>query len=668
VTVTSIIDIEVRDEQILKFVELMKQQREMVKQLPSEWRAAGGAIADVTGEMDELVALYRERTELSKKNREEDRKEAAEKAEAREAATAKAKEERTLAQEEREAERAARKEQAEADQEAADIARQREKAEEEHEKKIQAFWEKKSQQARAFAKDFGLGLIGMGAGLFGMERLANSVSNDRVAAQGLGVSVGQKKAFDDVFGTTLGLDSSFIGHVQDVQSDLNKRWQFAPLGLQREAETADNATLSVDVLKKLHEKWIEAGPQGHNTSWMDGNGISGFVNLSQWRTIGAQTPEQLEQAGERFKKLSDRANPSDPDQMAWQSLSEQLKAAGDEIEKVFVHGLAPLVVPLSHLSESVVRSISSFMGTAPLGKWMEDLGHGIEWLAKYLGSDNFQKDIKSFAKGVEDFFDEVEAFAKKIGALVDQASKALAWLGFGPAGAPNALPTNPSPGDVLKYNLLHPDAPISAVPVTPEDAKRYNKLHPDAPMPVPPPLAPSHPFNIWNPGSWLHHDADVPAGLTTEEQKKLGTAPMQDVLDVVRAIESGGRNDAVGPMTKFGTAKGPYQFLDDTWQRYGHGGNQFDPAASRRAAQEYLTDLEKKYDGDVPKALAAYNWGPGNLDKDIADNGGDWMKHAPDATRKYVHDAAQKIHVTVATTVNNQTGAQVAMSANAVRG
>jgi hypothetical protein len=106
VTVTSIIDIEVRDEQILKFVELMKQQREMVKQLPSEWRAAGGAIADVTGEMDELVALYRERTELSKKNREEDRKEAAEKAEARETAAAKSKEERNLALEEREAERA----------------------------------------------------------------------------------------------------------------------------------------------------------------------------------------------------------------------------------------------------------------------------------------------------------------------------------------------------------------------------------------------------------------------------------------------------------------------------------------------------------------------------------------------------------------------------------
>ena len=29
----------------------------------------------------------------------------------------------------------------------------------------------------------------------------------------------------------------------------------------------------------------------------------------------------------------------------------------------------------------------------------------------------------------------------------------------------------------------------------------------------------------------------------------------------------------------------------------------------------YLKWLESRYDGDVPTALAAYNWGPGHIDR-----------------------------------------------------
>jgi hypothetical protein len=402
VTVTSIIDIEVRDEQILKFVELMKQQREMVKQLPSEWRAAGGAIADVTGEMDELVALYRERTELSKKNREEDRKEAAEKAEARETAAAKSKEERNLAQEEREAERAARKEQAEADQEAADIARQRQRAEEDHEKKIQAFWEKKSQQARAFARDFGLGLIGMGAGLFGLEKLADSVSSNRVAAQQLGISTGEKAAFDLNFGNRFGLDSSFVSKVQDVQADLNQRWQFAGLHLQNEAATEDHATLSADVIKRAKVLWDEAGPQGHNKSWMLGSGLSGFMDFAQWQGIGAHSTAEVNEAADNYARDARRLSVPDADQKSWQDFSIQIQRAGQQIENVFIKGLVPLLGPLQHLSEDVVHMVEAFLGSQALKDGIAKLSEGIKWLADWMASPAFETDLQGFLKAIEE--------------------------------------------------------------------------------------------------------------------------------------------------------------------------------------------------------------------------------------------------------------------------
>lgn len=40
--------------------------------------------------------------------------------------------------------------------------------------------------------------------------------------------------------------------------------------------------------------------------------------------------------------------------------------------------------------------------------------------------------------------------------------------------------------------------------------------------------------------------------------------------------------------------------------------------------------------GSWSKAIAAYNWGPGNVQKAIAAYGDDWLSHAPKETRDYV--------------------------------
>ena len=45
----------------------------------------------------------------------------------------------------------------------------------------------------------------------------------------------------------------------------------------------------------------------------------------------------------------------------------------------------------------------------------------------------------------------------------------------------------------------------------------------------------------------------------------------------------------------------------------------------------------KHYNGDHNKALAAYNWGNGNLDKAIKQYGNNWLSHAPKETQGYVN-------------------------------
>ncbi len=82
------------------------------------------------------------------------------------------------------------------------------------------------------------------------------------------------------------------------------------------------------------------------------------------------------------------------------------------------------------------------------------------------------------------------------------------------------------------------------------------------------------------------------------------------------AAESNFNPKAVGPATRFGNAKGIAQFLDSTAKQYGV--NQFDPVSSIEGAARYMADLTKQF-GDQIKAMAAYNWGPGNLQNHLKD-------------------------------------------------
>ncbi|HFI1945782.1 TPA: transglycosylase SLT domain-containing protein [Yersinia enterocolitica] len=102
------------------------------------------------------------------------------------------------------------------------------------------------------------------------------------------------------------------------------------------------------------------------------------------------------------------------------------------------------------------------------------------------------------------------------------------------------------------------------------------------------------------------------------------------LLRSVAITESGGNQFALGPKTKYGQAKGMFQFVDGTARDLGLNGNDvFDPEKSAAAAAKYLSMLLKMNGGDLDKALASYNWGIGNVQK----HGLDLM---PRETRNYI--------------------------------
>ncbi|HGE8350864.1 TPA: transglycosylase SLT domain-containing protein [Serratia marcescens] len=78
-------------------------------------------------------------------------------------------------------------------------------------------------------------------------------------------------------------------------------------------------------------------------------------------------------------------------------------------------------------------------------------------------------------------------------------------------------------------------------------------------------------------------------------------------------------------------AEGPFQFMPPTGRDYGLNtrSDRMDFYKSSDAAARYLSDQLKRFDGDVRKAVAAYNWGPNRVDKLGLDR-------APSETREYL--------------------------------
>jgi hypothetical protein len=74
-------------------------------------------------------------------------------------------------------------------------------------------------------------------------------------------------------------------------------------------------------------------------------------------------------------------------------------------------------------------------------------------------------------------------------------------------------------------------------------------------------------------------------------------------------------------------ARGLMQLMPATARSLGVS-DSFDPEQNVMAGTRFLKDLLQRYGGDVDSALAAYNWGPGNVDKR--------PDHLPRETRTYL--------------------------------
>lgn len=103
---------------------------------------------------------------------------------------------------------------------------------------------------------------------------------------------------------------------------------------------------------------------------------------------------------------------------------------------------------------------------------------------------------------------------------------------------------------------------------------------------------------------------------------KVSLAP--ELIHSVVAAESAYNPTAVS----HAGAQGLMQLMPETAQELGVK-DSFDPFQNLLGGSKYLKQLLDKYDGDLDHALAAYNWGQGNVDRHGLEN-------LPEETRNYL--------------------------------
>jgi hypothetical protein len=497
---------------------------------------------------------------------------------------------------------------------------------------------------------WGAGLAGLGGilGGLGLKDLAESAVNTQRGARGLGMTPGQLTAFNQDFGGRY-LDQSVLGAVANAQNSFAGRvWLSRASGeAMGQVSSEDPGQLAAQLAIRAHNWWANTPANMRTAEMLQSSGFaqSGF-SLSMMRQLGNTPLAELQRAASQYRQDQGRFNVGDNNTDAWYSFLRQIKDAGNTIETDLKNKLVALAPDLQHFVEVIGKDAMKLVDDIFTPANLSAIEDGINAFTSYLGSSQFQQDMKDFA-GL-------------VGALAGAMRKAAKFLGIDTTQLPSSSPTgsaniqvNPGldPSEVQRetHGQVTGYGGISNI----DKALGYTRHFLTMPQ---------HPTGPYADPKAADEAKDLLAALDAKNGLPSGT------LAAMWAKESSEGKNLVGPVLSNGDqAIGDFQFTSDTWKQWGKGGDRFNFKDEANSAGSYMSFLLKKYKGDIKEALAAYDWGSGNVDKAISKNGANWQNSLPAETRDYIKIAAalKRQPQSVKVTVNNNTSARVAVQANA---
>ncbi len=310
----------------------------------------------------------------------------------------------------------------------------REKAQERADKLTQSAaerWSAMARNTREFATNIGSattsllkwasitgvisGIVGAG-GLFGIDRLALSAASGRRSSLGLGVGYGEQAAFGANAGRLVD-PQAFLSAVAGAKFDVQKRVGLLGAGVSQRDIDGDTGQTAVALLRRLKTIADQTNPALF-AQVLQGRRLDQFAtpqDLNRLRSTSGgeveQVIQQILQRGKQFELPQGVAK-------RWQDFTTQLDNAGKGIETVLIKGLVNLAPGLTKLSESVTRIAGvMFEKGGTLERWVTNLDGALEKFADYIGTEEFQTNVRDFVTG--------------IGKIADAIADGLKWLGHG---------------------------------------------------------------------------------------------------------------------------------------------------------------------------------------------------------------------------------------------
>ena len=271
------------------------------------------------------------------------------------------------------------------------------------------------------------GLLGAG-GLFGMERMASSVSGQLRAAQGLGVTTGEQNALRINYSRYTDTDA-MMSRLADAKQDYTKRAYLGSiLGVDdAQLDRMDPAQLLQMFVRK--SRGVMAAGDG-SMQYANAMHLTDFAPMEDLRRMGIASDKELDAREAATGRDTSAFQVDDKTSRAWQNFNTQLDRSGEQIRVTFVNGLVPLAPSLTHLSDEFSKLLATVMSQPLLKQWIDDAAGGFERLANYIGTPKFKEDVKQFEA-------DVASFVHWVGRGVSMLERVFA------PGDPNAAPGAP---------------------------------------------------------------------------------------------------------------------------------------------------------------------------------------------------------------------------------
>lgn len=239
----------------------------------------------------------------------------------------------------------------------------------------------------------------IGTGGFGL--LASRAGQSLTSAQGLGISRAEQQAANVTYGGRISGINGILSDLNAAKYDVNSptRRFLQSNGIDYTKSPAENLPAFLNAVEKILSQHKDAGA---GLTAVQAYGAN--INSTQASQINFNR-ELLPLLAKQFQSNSNMFGTQLPDTTLrnYQVVSSHFEKNAYTISNAFLTTLERLTPGLTKFSDAITAGITKFI-SGPNGKELfNTIGKGLESLAKWLGSEKFQTDLKNFVELISNF-------------------------------------------------------------------------------------------------------------------------------------------------------------------------------------------------------------------------------------------------------------------------